>query len=258
MYAMNEISLDLINRLEEVLLWKPWTEGSIEDFFDEYKLYTTIFSPSSTESLNIPKTSILNILVPLGVQPNRDSHYLKTKFQFYDTETGTFTRIPDTKEFFDQALASVVEFINISTYLYDKLAYMGRSDMQGDMLKFLIVAASSVYEELYSSRGKIEFAYYFKKLLQCDNNIECEITPYNRESWRGDFAKYTKLTKQAIDELIDDNDNGSTSIVISNIKLSIGKKIDPDILPVEKRYFIEMEVGYKNKASEQIFITNFI
>ena len=256
---MNEISIDLVSRLEEVRSWKDWTVGDVKDIFDVNKSYTTIFSPSSTDSLNIPETSILNILVLLGAKPNRDSQYLKTKFKFYGTKPDSSTRISDTKDFFDEALASMIEFINVSAYLYDKLEYLGRAEIQNGILKYLIVAAASIYEELYSSRGKIEFAYYFKKLLQHNSDINVEITPYNRESWRGDFAGYTRLAKKSIDRLISQS-NGINSMdtTVSNIKLFFGKKTDKDLLPLEERYFIEIKVDYKNKAPEQIFITNFI
>ncbi len=256
---MNEINLDLVDRLEEVISWKDWTEGNVKDIFDKNKLYTTIFSPASTDSLNIAETSILNILVLLGVKPNRDSQYLETKFKFYKTKPDSFTRISDTKEFFDEALASMIEFINVSAYLYDKLEYLGKAEIQNGILKYLIVAAASIYEELYSSRGKIEFAYYFKKLLQHNDDIDIEVTPYNRESWRGDFAGYTRLVKKNIDILLSPNNGiNSFNTTVSNIILFYGKETDKDLLPLEERYFIEIKAEYKNKAPEQIFITNFI
>jgi outer membrane phospholipase A len=82
----------------------------------------------------------------------------------------------------------MIEFINLSTYIYKRLGHMKQKKHQKNMLKFLIVAATSMYDELYSSRGKIAFAYYFKKVLQNSDNLKEEITPYNNKSWKSEFV----------------------------------------------------------------------
>jgi len=115
-----------------------------------------------------------------------------------------------------------------------------------------------MYEELYSSKGKIAFAYYFKKLLQNSNDLAEEITPYNNKSWKSEFAKYTKEAKEDISFLLAGSDVAQP-IFIANIALVCGKMTDPDLLPLEERYFIESGIAdFQKQDYNRIFITTFL
>jgi hypothetical protein len=122
--------------------------------------------------------------------------------------------------------------------------------------KMLIISASAQYEEMYSSRGKIEFAYYFKKLLDNNYNFNLSITPYNRESWRGEYAKYTKIAKYEIDTIIEESHKQEEIIKISNICIIYGKRRDKK-LPIEEKYVIEAGISNNNKEYNRIFIAIF-
>ncbi len=256
MDSMNEIKLNFIDRVEKILSWKSWSIGSTQDEYDNNKLYTKLFTTISADKLYIPTSSIFNIFILLGAKANIDSEYIKTNFKFKDNKfPDAFRRIDDPEEFLDQALANMIEFINLSSYIY---LQCNTSKLKSFMLKYLIVTASAMYDELYSSRGKNEFAYYFKKLLQNANDLEVNITPFNTETWRKEFSKFTKTTKQEIDEILVGTDD-MYIVSISNITLIRGKMTDVNILPLREKYFIEAGIAnYKTKEYNRIFITNFI
>lgn len=258
---MNEINLDFLDRLEKVLSWKQWSVGNVEEDFDETKLYTTLFSSIDPDMIYVPETSLLNIFVLLGARPKdkKDAEILLSKFKFEDnSEPNKYRRIDDTEEYLDQALGHIVEFINLSTYIYNRLGYMKQTEQQKDMLKLLIVSASSLYDELYSSRGKIAFAYYFKQLLVSNNNPTKRITPFNNKSWKSEFAKFTKEAKEDISFLLAGSDVAQP-IFIANIALICGRMTDPDLLPLTERYFIESGIPDLQKQDyNRIFITTFL
>ena len=259
MDVMNEINLDFIDRLEKILEWKPRSIGKLEHDFDTTSLYTTLFNTMDSDTREIPSTSVFNIFILLGIKPKRDAEYLRTKFKFEDGSIyDGFKRIDDIEQFLDQVLAHMIEFINISSYIYNRLGYEGKIKQQKDMLKFLIVTASSIYDELYSSRGKIEFAYYFKKILQNSSDITVEITRYNKETWRKEFSQFTRDTKVSIDEMLADS-HDMKQIDIANIALIFSKMTDVDLLPLEERFSIQAgTVDYEIKEYNPIFITNFL
>ena len=259
MYVMNEISLEFSDRIEKILSWKHWSIGSIEEDFDEMKLYTTLFSDIDSDMIHIPETSLFNIFVRLGVKPKNTAEEILTKFKFEDNSQPTmYRRMDDSEEFLDQAIGHMIEFMNLSTYIYLRLGHMKQKKQQKDMLKFLIVAAATMYDELYSSKGKIAFAYYFKKALQNSDNLTSKITPFNSKSWKSEFAKYTKETKENISFLLAGSDVAKP-IFIANIALVCGRMTDQNLLPLEERYFIESGIADLQKQDyNRIFITTFL
>jgi len=260
MDVMNEIKLDFNDRIEKVLSWKEWSVGDVAQDFDDKKLYTSLFHSIDSDTLNVTDDSMLNIFVLLGAKPDKSNEEMFNKFKFEDSAvpSGSFRRIDDTEEFLDQAIGHMIEFINLSTYIYLRLGYMKQKKRQRNMLKFLIVAAATMYNELYSIRGKIAFAYYFKKIIQNSDNLTKKITPYNKKSWKGEFAKYTEETKEDISFLLAGSDVAKP-IPIANIVLVCGKMTDPDLLPLEERYFIESGIADLQKQDyNPIFITTFL
>ena len=208
---------------------------------------------------------------------------------FYDEDL--IGSLSDPKTFYLQAIYAMANFINVSVYLYKKLTLIGHEDMQGAMMNFLIVAASNAYDELYSSKGKIEFAYYFKKAIEHNANLNTEITKFKSKSWKSDFNKLTKAAKVGIDETISTAQRSSIlkaveklrwknshtthltlrdfqyqlsvfptivtrTIVISNLSITIGKITDRRINPDERRYTIEAAIADKEKDYyDRIFIS---
>ena len=249
------IQLDFIDNALTVLGKFDQGQGS---FYDDYivdVLYTNLFDKLQDDAVdtNPAATSIYNIYILLGATPRKNTETIQKNYMFYDENL--IGPLSDPKTFYLQAIYSMVNFINVSVYLYKKLALIGHEDMQGSMMSFLIVAASNAYEELYSSKGKIEFAYYFKKALQHNANLNIEITKFKSESWKSDFNKLTKAAKVGIDEIIGDNE-GTKTINISNISITIGKVIDRRINPDERRYTIEAAITDKEKGHyDRIFIS---
>lgn len=259
MDVMNEINLDFTDRIEKILTWKQWSTGNIEENFDETKLYTTLFSSIDSDMMYIPETSLFNIFVLLGIKPKNTPDDLLNKFKFEDSSHPTmYRRIDDSEEFLNQAIGHMIEFINLSTYIYNRLGYMKKTKQQKNMLKFLIVAASSMYDELYSHKGKIAFAYYFKKVLKNNDDITEEITPYNNKSWKSEFAKYTKEAKEDISFLLAGSDVAKP-IFIANTVVICGRMTDIDLLPITQKYFIESGIADLQKQDyNRIFITTFL
>ena len=174
----------------------------------------------------------------------------------WENEDGVIGVLKNPKDFYLNAIFSMINFINVSVYLYHKFPLIGRQDMQKPMLSFLTVAAASAYEELYSDRSKYEFAYYFRKVLQNNSNLNTDITPYNSKSWRSEFNSLTKFAKVGIDEELDAIDMDVKSIYISNLNLTIGNIVDGRMNPNESRYTIEAGVAdMDSDRYDRIFIS---
>ena len=249
------IQLGFIDNISIVLSKFYQGKGSFYDDYVPHALYTNLFDKLQEDTINIhlEETAIYNIYNVLGATPRKTSREVQNNFMFYDEDI--IGPLLDPKLFYLQALYSMVHFINASVYLYQKLALIGREEMQGAMLKFLIVAASNAYEELYSSRGKIEFAYYFKKAIQKNSSIDIEITEFNNKSWKSEFAKLTKSAKTDIDEILGDKEHTQT-IYIANLCLTIGKLSDKRIDLDEKRCTIEVGIADMEKDRyDRIFIS---
>ncbi len=249
------IQLDFIDNALIILSRFDQEKSSFYDDYIVNALYTNLFDRLQDDKvdLNPEPTSIYNIYNLLGATPRKSSKIIRENFMFIDEDV--IGPLYDTKTFYLQAIYSMINFVNASVYLYRKLALVGREDMQGAMMKFLIVAASNAYEELYSSRGKIEFAYYFKKVLQHNSNLDVEITKFNNKSWKSEFAKLTKSAKVGIDKMLGDTEHTKT-IYIANLCLTIGKITDKRINPDEKRYTMEVAIADMKKDSyDRIFIS---
>lgn len=249
------IQHDFIDNTLTVLDKFDQGQGSLYDEYNVNALYTNLFDKLQDDEVdtNPAATSIYNIYILLGATPRKDAETIQNNYMFYDEDF--IGPLSDPKTFYLQAIYAMANFINVSVYLYKKLALLNREDMQGAMMNFLIVAASNAYEELYSSRGKIEFAYYFTKALQHNANLNTEITEFKSKSWKSDYNKLTKNAKIGIDEIIGDNE-GTKTINISNISITIGKITDRRINPDERRYTIEAAIADEEKDKyDRIFIS---
>ena len=248
------IKLDFIDNALIVLTKFDQGKGSLSDKYIVNVLYTNLFDKLKDDevNMNLTPTSIYNIFVLLGATPRKKTKIIKENYMFYNEDIiGTLS---NTKSFYLQAIFSMLNMINVSVYLYRKLALIGREDIQGAMMKFLIVAASNTYEELYSKNGKIMFPYYFKKVIQYNTNLDTEITPYKSSSWRSEYDELTKDAKMAIDEILMGED--TKTIYIENIALTVGKIVDKRINPDEQRYIIEAGIAdMENNHYDRIFIS---
>lgn len=259
-FTMNEnkeIQIDLMDRLRLVVTsqYKRATNTVKDDFF-ENNLYSKILNEYSTIPLNVEVNSIFSIFSLLSANPNKNVQEIQNSYRYMDKYSDI--RITNYPSFLTQNLFNMVQFINLSTYLYKRYEYEQRSKQERAMLlKMLIVSASTLYDELYSSRGKIEFAYYFKKLLENDDNFTKTITPYNKESWRGEYAKYTRLAKDEIDTICEISKKKEEIVSISNLLLIYGKRIDEKLPHLGERYVIEAGISSHKHEYNRIFITTF-
>jgi len=249
------IQLDFIDNALIVLSKFDQGKGSFYDDYVVNALYTNLFDKLQDDEIdtNIVPTSIYNIYNVLGATPRKKSKVIQENFMFYDGDT--IGPLSEPKTFYLQAIFSMMHMINASVYIYKKLAIMGHKDKQGAMMKLLIVAASNAYDELYSINGKIPFAYYFKKVLQNNSNLDVEITKFNNKSWKSDYGKLTKYAKIGIDKMLGDGEHTKT-IHIANLCLTIGKISERRINPDEKRYTIEVGIADMEKDHyDRIFIS---
>ena len=249
------VQLDVIDNALTVLSKFDQGKGSFYDDYVVNALYTNIFDKLKDDDIdtNIVPTSIYNIYNVLGATPRKKSKVIQENFMFYNEDT--IGPLSEPKTFYLQAIFSMMHMINASVYIYKKLAIMGHKDMQGAMMKFLIVAASNAYDELYSNKGKITFAFYFKKALQHNSDLDTDLVEFKSTSWKSDFAKLTKYAKIGIDKMLEDGEHTKT-IYIANLCLTIGKITDKRINPDEKRYTIEVGIAdIKKDHYDRIFIS---
>jgi len=222
-------------------------------------LYTSIFDRLKTDEdhVNIKPTatSLDNLYVLLGATPRKSSDVIQNDFMWEDKDRVIGT-VENSKSFYLNAIFSMINFINVSVYLYHKLPLLDHQNMQKSMLSFLTIAASNAYEELYTNRSKYEFAYYFRKVLQNNSNLSVEITPYNSKSWRSEFNNLTKYAKTGIYEELSATDMDVKSIYIANLNLTIGNISDRRINPFESRYTIEVGIADVDSQNyNRIFIS---
>jgi len=252
-----EITIDFIDRLKEIVpsQYKIATKN-VKDIFFKQALYADIINEYGNLSLRVKPSSLLSIFSLLSAEPKKTKEELENSYVYIDKRINNI-RITDYPKFLTQILFEMIHFINMAVYLYKRYLYEARSKEERTILtKMLIVSASNLYDELYSSRGKIEFAYYFKKILEHHDNINVSITPYNKESWRGEYAKYTRLAKAEIDKNCKLTNEREEIILISNIYIAYGKRIDERLPNLGERYFIR-GIYVNGEDYNPIFIVTF-
>ncbi len=205
--------------------------------YDDRVLYCPIFK-STLENSDTPKNTLLHLLVLLSAQPKEID--LSQKPHYTQDQEGNSIYYFDNKErFLDNAIDLMLEFINLSAFLLYHL--QDKQETKENLSHLLIVAASNEYDQLFSSRSKNEFAYYFGWVLDyCDdeNLYRATIDPYIPDKWRNKFRRMTQKVKKYIQEL-DQTEEDMSTILISNVAMTVGTISDP-IDKQEKGFF---EIG---------------
>jgi hypothetical protein len=257
-----EISPLFLNRLRFVVTSRyKISTNNVKDVFFEEALYAHIINEFATIPFTVPADSIFSIFSLLSAEPNKEEQQLKDSFRYIHEATHSQIndiRITDYESFLTQNLFNMIQFINLSLYLYKRYLHEERSKKEITMLKkMLIISASAQYGEMYSSRGKNEFAYYFKRLLDnhCDSTLA--ILPYNKKTWRSVYARYTKIAKDEIDTILEKSHQQEEIRKVSNICISYGKKRDTRLPHLGERYVIEAGISNHNKEYNRIFIATF-
>jgi len=253
-----EISLDFSDRLTKVMQssFKLATTNVQDKFFEE-ALYVPILNEYSTLPLNVKDDSIFNIFVLLSVEPKKDEIELHDSYIYFEENNELtqveYEHITDYNTFLLQNTFNMIQFINISMYLYQRYLLEKRTEKEKRaLLKLLIVSASNLYHELYSRRGKIKFSYYFKRLLENYKNFKTSIRPYNTNSWRKEYDLYSQQAKEEIDLF-----SKEEIATISNIKLTCGKREDERLPHKGKCYVIEAGISNLEEDYNRIFIVTF-
>jgi hypothetical protein len=223
------------------------------DKYDEYTLYIDGLQDVLAELLegtdSISDNSPNYILKLFDQKPPTNVEY-RVNHPYFKENQDVF--IPDKNMVHDLAIQQMMQFLNISMYLYRFVS----DSFKKDLLTFLLVSVSWEFESLFSIKNKIKFTYYFKKILTEQNGGE--ITIFKSHSWRGEFLEYSKSVLQHIDEIVPNSKGDKCSIIyLSNIYLSMGIKEAIDIKNTQLMYYIEIGTFSVNPhTSTQIFLTS--
>jgi len=255
----NEISVDMIDILKEYLVMLEVDDTTANIGYNEQLLYMNFFkdfihSLSSDDAkysvFKITDTSVLYLFSLLDSKPERTLKNLKESLRFYNND-GTLETEKKTK--FRNALLIMINFLNFSIYIYNYAKINKNKDEVKILRELLITFATSEYENLYSSRNKNAFGYYFDMLLN-SNDIATPIEKFNTDKHRANFNNYIKRLKSRIQQIPEEKK--MQPFYYSNIVFNIGKMKDDKLPNLKLRNFIA--ISYSDKPAETpLFITNF-
>jgi hypothetical protein len=250
---MNKITNTTIKYIEEYLqiVKEPIQESS----FNQHSLYIDFlpqFIKDFYNGSNLTVESIFMIFEILSVEPTRSYQNIKDNLRFIDNQEEEISL--KSKELVNkQSLFHILNLINISIYL------LKQKNENEDFKTLLMTMAINIYENLYSSRGKMKFAYYFRKLLDHHEKPYTLITAYKSSSWRGEYGNYTKVVKEYIDELpLSSHNDRIHDYTIKNIIILRGQMKDTKLAEKEMQYFIQMGTfDIVTQDFQPLFSTNF-
>jgi len=253
---MNKITNTTVEYIKEYLtiLKKPVNEID----FNQYTLYMDFlpqFIRDFDNGIEFSLESIFTVFKLLSVEPTRSYKEIKDNFRFIDSKQRDIN--PPSKEFVNKEnLFHILNLINTSIFL---LKQKYNNDNKEKLKNLLIIMAINIYQNLYSSRGKMKFAYYFAKLLEYHQTPNVLITPYKSHSWRGEYGAYTKNLKKYISKLpLSSYGDRMDEIYINNIVIISGQMKDTKLANKEMQYFIQMGTfNILKKDFQPIFSTNF-
>ena len=242
-YEFSQEVEDAIARLRERKLM-PVTDYNT---YDDRVLYCPIFK-STLDNSDAPKDSLLHLLFLLKAKP-KEIDLEKEPVQFSGENDSNIYVFNFKDKFLESAIDQMLEFINLSSYL---LSYQRRKNQNkvSDLLSILVVLAANEYEQLFSSRGKNEFAYYLIEMLtNCDATdfYSVSIKPYDTDKWRNTFRRMTNEVKTSIRNIIASGQD-MKHVELSNIVIALGTKPNP--YEKEKNYFIEIGISQEEPSQE--------
>ncbi len=248
---MNEISINLLDIYPEVLKRFTTVDENIADDYCADTLYCSLLNNPNLLTdeepvLNIGDESIHMLFVLLSVTPNyEEKEITKTHYNFFDKQT--LLKITDTDKLTINALYSMVSFINIACYIIKNvLQEEQHDDKLQTVTKILQLAAAIMYDNLYSSKGKIKFSYYFTILLHMEvhGDFELAIEAYNHATHK---RQYNRM-KQAIKKHIDSTCKEKPYLLsIGNVVLALDKAED-HLYDKQLKYYID--IGTKTSTSK--------
>jgi len=252
---MNKITTTIIQYIEKYLETKK--EPVEGNNFNRTSLYMDFFPLLIEDFKNgdeLTSESVFTIFELLSVEPTRSYQNIENNLRFIDSQEEEVT-FKSKEELNEKALFHILDFINLSIYILKQK----EKDEQKEFKTLLLVMSIYIYENLYSSRGKMKFAYYFSKLLDHHDKPYTLITAYKSSSWRGEYGDYAKEVKEYIDELpLSSHDDRMDKIYINNIVIIIGQMKDERLADKEMQYFIQMATfNIPTQDFQPLFSTNF-
>ena len=255
MFTMNKITNTTIEYIEDYLeVMQEPIDGNNFHLFTLYINFLPQFVKDFYKGSEFTVESIFLIFELLSVEPTRSYQNIKDNLRFIDSEEKEV--IQKSKEAVNkEALFHILNLINLSIYLLDQIP----QNKQEDFKTLLMTMAINVYENLYTSRGKMKFAYYFGKLLDYHKNPYTSITAYKSSSWRGEYGRYTKGVKEYVDKLpLSSQNDKMDEVYIQNIVIIIGHMKDTQLAEKEMQYFIKMATfDIDTQDFQALFSTNF-
>lgn len=252
---MNKITNTTIEYIEDYLeVMQEPIDGNNFHLFTLYINFLPQFVKDFYKGSEFTVESIFLIFELLSVEPTRSYQNIKDNLRFIDSEEKEV--IQKSKEAVNkEALFHILNLINLSIYLLDQIP----QNKQEDFKTLLMTMAINVYENLYTSRGKMKFAYYFGKLLDYHKNPYTSITAYKSSSWRGEYGRYTKGVKEYVDKLpLSSQNDKMDEVYIQNIVIIIGHMKDTQLAEKEMQYFIKMATfDIDTQDFQALFSTNF-
>ncbi len=234
---------------------------STKHFFDEKYCYFPELT-DLLQNLKISKTSPLYVFIPMAAttRPKDGDRKTQSNFRFILEDEKKFYKLKTHDALLRYALGNMLELLNLATYIYANIPQDDKN-FKANMIRLLIIAAVTEYDNMYGHRGKHEFAYYLRRFVENQTDLSTEVKPFNTNTSKSENAKTVAKFKQFVDSMLGSGQDMLTSY-IANIAITFGKLSDKKISDTSEQYFIE--IGIIDPSStldtpiyKRLFITNF-
>lgn len=247
------IGIDTIKDFKDYMLCMEKESNEFLEQFDEHILYIKGFSEfvfylnnGGDDTEIVKDNSPMFIYELLAMNPKRSLEKLKEAYRFNDekSEPLEITKKDHSK----RKINAMMQFLNVSTYLYNYALNSGvLEDKLKELLELLVVAAAAEYGSLYSGKGKDEFAYYFEKFLTSPNET---IRAYNTDEKRYIYSKMIDHFREKVDDKLlkthKQKNEVMHEICYSNLYISYGKRGDTHLSNDDVYYYITIIKYYIN------------
>ncbi len=216
--------------------------------------------------LKIEKTSPLYIFVLLGAIPRKEYGDNHTQDNFI------FTTIDDPKKIYRlkthesllrYAVGNMLRLINLASFIYGsmKKGTREKNKSRKEIIRLLVIAAFTEYENMYSSKAKHVFAYHLRRFGENHKDLSVRIKACNTNTGKSENAKKLKKLKEEIDSTLSSG-NVMPTFYISNVAITSGKIADERMSDKNEQYFIEIGVIHPSSTLkvpkyDRIFISTF-
>lgn len=234
--------------------------SSTKELFDEKHCYFPELT-DILQNLKISKKSPLYLFVLIAAKPRPKNGDQKTQsnFRFILEDETKFYKLKTHDALLRYALGNMLELLNLATYIYANISQENKK-FRVNVLRLLMIAALTEYNNMYGSRSKHEFAYYLKRFIENHKDLSTEVKSFNTNTSKSENAKAIKELKSNIDSFSSNQD--ITTLNVVNVAIIFGKIAVKWSSDTKEQYFIELGVInpfliFKKPLYQKIFITNF-